>query len=189
VAVDPAGGGSDGDYSAIEVLDLETGMQCAEFAGHVGGLELMEISRQIAWDYGTAWLVVERNNHGAEQLGLLKDKGYLRVYAGEDGKPGLLTTSVSRPQMLAKMVLALADSPEVFQSKKLLAECRSFVRLPNGGVGAQNGAHDDRVMAFAIALTAREELLRKGTGERRVGKGVHGTVVSERDYYCQARPA
>ena len=189
VAVDPAGGGSDGDYSAIEVLDLETGMQCAEFAGHVGGLELMEISRQIAWDYGTAWLVVERNNHGAEQLGLLKDKGYLRVYAGEDGKPGLLTTSVSRPQMLAKMALALADSPEVFQSKKLLAECRSFVRLPNGGVGAQNGAHDDRVMAFAIALTAREELLRKGTGERRVGKGVHGTVVSERDYYCQARPA
>ena len=189
VAVDPAGGGSEGDYSAIEVLDLETGMQCAEFAGRVGSLELMELSRQIAWDYGTAWLVVERNNHGAEQLGLLKDKGYLRIYSGEDGKPGLLTTSVSRPQMLAKMALALADSPEVFQSRKLLAECRSFVRLPNGGIGARSGAHDDRVMAFAIALTAREELLRKGTGERRVGKGVHGTFVSERDYYCQARPA
>ena len=161
VAVDPAGGGSEGDYSAIEVLDLETGMQCAEFAGRVGSLELMELSRQIAWDYGTAWLVVERNNHGAEQLGLLKDKGYLRIYSGEDGKPGLLTTSVSRPQMLAKMALALADSPEVFQSRKLLAECRSFVRLPNGGIGARSGAHDDRVMAFAIGLAARGELLRK----------------------------
>ena len=38
VAVDPAGGGSEGDYSAAEVLELETGLQCAEFAGHVGGL-------------------------------------------------------------------------------------------------------------------------------------------------------
>jgi hypothetical protein len=165
VAVDPAGGGSEGDYSAVQVLDLETGMQCAEFAGHVGGLELMELSRQIAWDYGTAWLVVERNNHGAEQLGYLQDKGYLRVFKGEDGKPGLLTTSVSRPQMLAKMSLALADSPEVFQSRKLLAECRSFVRLPHGGVGARNGAHDDRVMAFAIGLAARAELLGRRASE------------------------
>jgi hypothetical protein len=161
VAVDPAGGGSDGDCSAIQVLDLETGMQCAEFAGHVGGLELMELSRDIAWDYGTAWLVVERNNHGAEQLGLLQTKGYLRIYCGLDGKPGLLTTSLSKPQMLAKMALALAESPEAFMSRKLLAECRSFVRLQSGGVGARNGAHDDRVMAFAIGLAAREELLGK----------------------------
>jgi hypothetical protein len=161
VAVDPAGGGSDGDCSAIQVLDLETGMQCAEFAGHVGGLELMELSRDIAWDYGTAWLVVERNNHGAEQLGLLQTKGYLRIYCGLDGKPGLLTTSLSKPQMLAKMALALAESPEAFMSRKLLAECRSFVRLQSGGVGARNGAHDDRVMAFAVGLAAREELLGK----------------------------
>ncbi len=40
VAVDPAGGGSDGDWSVIEVIDLASGLQCAEFAGHIGGLEL-----------------------------------------------------------------------------------------------------------------------------------------------------
>ena len=69
VAVDPAGGGAGGgDRSAIQVIDLETGLQCAEFAGHVGGMELMELAREIAWDYETAWLVVERNNHGGEQL-------------------------------------------------------------------------------------------------------------------------
>ncbi len=43
VAVDPAGGGSEGDYSALEVLEMETGLQCAEFAGHVGGLELAQL--------------------------------------------------------------------------------------------------------------------------------------------------
>ena len=33
VAVDPAGGGSEGDYAAMQVLDAATGLQCAEFQG------------------------------------------------------------------------------------------------------------------------------------------------------------
>jgi hypothetical protein len=164
VAMDPAGGGSEGDYSAIVVLDLETGMQCAEFAGHVGGLELMELAREIAWDYQSAHLVVERNNHGSEQLGLLAMKGYVRIFVGSDGKPGFLTTAVSRPAVLAEMALVLAETPEVFQSRKLLAECRTFVRQPNGEVRARNGTHDDRVMAMAIGLAARREIL----GRKRV---------------------
>ena len=59
VSVDPAGGGSEGDYSAIEVLDMETAMQCAEFAGHVGGLELARQVTGLATEYNGAWLVVE----------------------------------------------------------------------------------------------------------------------------------
>lgn len=70
VAVDPAGGGSEGDYTAIEVLDLVTGLQCAEFAGHVGGLELARVAAEIAREYNQAWLVVERINHGS---GVLRD--------------------------------------------------------------------------------------------------------------------
>jgi aspartate 1-decarboxylase len=50
------------------------------------------------------------------------------------------------------------EEPERFQSRRLLAECRSFVRLANGGMAAQTGTHDDRVMAMAIALAARSEL-------------------------------
>jgi hypothetical protein len=159
VAVDPAGGGSEGDFSAIEVIDRETGMQCAEFAGHVGGYELMEKAQQIAWDYNTAWIAVERNNHGAEQLGLLAAFGYREVFRGADGQPGYLTTSVSRPQMLGRLSAALVEEPGLFWSRKLLTECRSFVRLPNGNVGARSGAHDDRVMAMAVGLAARAELL------------------------------
>ena len=161
VAVDPAGGGVEGDFSAIEVLDIETGAQCAEYAGHVSGPELMELARQIAWDFNTACLVVERNNHGSGLLWALADKGYREIYRGTDGEPGFLTTSVSRPQVLARMDAALRDSPAIFSSRKLLVECRSFVRLRNGSVGARSGAHDDRVMAFAIGLAARAELIAK----------------------------
>jgi hypothetical protein len=166
VAVDPAGGGSEGDYSAIEVLDLESGLQCAEFAGHVTGLELMELARELAWDHHTAHLVVERNNHGAGLLWLLAEKGYRNVYKGPDGQPGLLTTALNRPQILARMSAVLVESPEIFQSRKLLAECRTFVRLRNGGMGARSGAHDDRVMAMALGLAARAELLGTRLGAR-----------------------
>jgi hypothetical protein len=161
VAVDPAGGGSEGDYSAAEVLEMETGLQCAEFAGHVGGLELARLATGLAEEYNGAWLVVERNNHGSGVLALAETAcKYGRIYR-QAGQGGWLTTSVSRPAVIGRLDAALVDEPERFQSRRLLAECRSFVRLPNGSSGAQAGAHDDRVMAMAIGLAARAELCGK----------------------------
>ena len=159
VAVDPAGGGSEGDYSAAEVLELETGLQCAEFAGHVGGLELARLLTGLAAEYNQAWLVVERNNHGSGILALIESScGYGRVYK-QCGQTGWLTTSLSRPAALGRLDAALVERPDCFQSRKLLAECRSFVRRPDGGSGARPGTHDDRVMAMAIGLGARIQLL------------------------------
>jgi hypothetical protein len=159
IAVDPAGGGSEGDYSAAQVLELETGLQCAEFAGHVGGLELARLITDLATEYNGAWLVVERNNHGSGVLALAETAcKYARIYR-QGGQAGWLTTSVSRPAMIGRLDAALVDAPDRFQSRRLLVECRSFVRLPNGSSGAQAGTHDDRVMAMAIGLAAREELV------------------------------
>ncbi len=157
VAVDPAGGGCDGDYSAAEVMELETGLQCAEFAGHVGGLELAELVTGLAREYNGATLVVERNNHGSGVLALVEAVcKYDRVYR-QDGQAGWLTTSVSRPAMLGRLGAALVEEPRLFLSRKFLGECRSFVRLRDGNMGAQPGTHDDRVMAMAMAFAARAE--------------------------------
>jgi hypothetical protein len=161
VAVDPAGGGSHGDYSAVEVLEMETGLQCAEFAGHVGGLELARLICDLAAEYGQAWVVVERNNHGSGVLAYLEAPcGYERVYR-KGGQPGWLTTSLSRPAALGRLASALVDEPGRFMSRRLLGECRSFVRLKNGSAGARAGTHDDRVMAMAIGLAARAEMLER----------------------------
>ena len=164
VAVDPAGGGSEGDYSAAEVLELETGLQCAEFAGHVGGMELARLVTELAKEYNRAWLVVERNNHGSGVLALAETVcGYRRIYR-QGGQLGWLTSSMSRPAMLGRLHAGLVEQPERFMSRRLLGECRSFVRRPDGGSGARAGMHDDRVMAMAIGLGARAELLE---GQRR----------------------
>jgi hypothetical protein len=159
VAVDPAGGGSEGDYSAVQVLEMETGMQCAEFAGHVGGLELARLVTDLAREYNGAWLVIERNNHGSGVLALAESVcAYKRIYR-QGGQAGWLTTSVSRPAVLGQLGAGLVEQPGLIQSRKLLGECRSFVRLSNGNSGARAGTHDDRVMAMAVGLGARAELM------------------------------
>ncbi len=166
VAVDPAGGGSEGDYSAAQVLDMETGMQCAEFAGHVGGLELARLVTELAREYNGAWLVVERNNHGSGVLALVETAcGYKRVYR-QGGQAGWLTTSLSRPAVLGQLGAGLVEHPERFQSRRLLGECRSFVRLQDGRSGARAGTHDDRVMAMAVGMGARGEIRGQASGVR-----------------------
>jgi hypothetical protein len=167
VAVDPAGGGADGDYSAAQVVDLATGMQCAEFAAHAGGLELAQFITGVAREYNDATLIVERNNHGSGILALAETVcNYKRIYRQGDsqlGQAGWLTTSVSRPAILGQLNAALVETPGIFMSRKLLGECRSFVRHADGSTGAASGTHDDRVMAMAIGLAARAEIRAGGS--------------------------
>lgn len=63
--------------------------------------------------------------------------------------------------MIENLAAVLATEPGLFRSPRLLNECRTFVRHPDGSSGAIAGTHDDCVMAMAIALAAR----RASTGE------------------------
>ncbi len=168
VAVDPAGGGAEGDYSVAEVLDLESGMQCAEFAARMGGLELAQQVAALARRYNGAPVVVERNNHGAAVIVALGESvGYHELWVARDGQPGWLTTTLTRPASLARLAAVVMEHAECLNSRGLMMECRSFVRLANGNVGARSGCHDDRVMAMAIGLAAREQML-GGRGMQRM---------------------
>ena len=44
VAVDPAGGGADGDFAAVQVIEMESGLQCAELQQRLGTLELARVA-------------------------------------------------------------------------------------------------------------------------------------------------
>lgn len=158
IAVDPAGGGPEGDFSSAQVVEIETGLQCAELQAKLGTLELAQRAAVLGREYGTATMAVERNNHGSGVLAYLKSVcEYPRIYK-QDGQDGWLTSSLSRPGMLGLLAAALVERPRIFESRRLLRECRTFVRLRNGRSGAQPGAHDDCVMAMAIALAARSEI-------------------------------
>jgi len=157
MGVDPAGGGSDGDYSCAQVIERRTGIQCAELHGHFPPRELAVKLIELARRYDDALLVVERNNHGYGVLAHLRAENAANVYQ-EGGQDGWLTSAVSRPAMLENLAAVLATEPGLFRSARLLNECRTFVRQSDGSSGASAGAHDDCVMAMAIALGARQKM-------------------------------
>ncbi len=155
VGVDPAGGGSEGDYSCAQVIDRVSGMQCAELHGHYPPRELAVELMAIAAVYNGALLVVERNNHGHGVLAHLRAMGCGNVYR-EGEQDGWLTSAVSRPAMIENLAAMLATAPGLFQSPRLLNECRTFVRHVDGSSAAMAGTHDDCVMAMAVGLAARQ---------------------------------
>jgi hypothetical protein len=159
VAVDAAGGGSDGDFAAVQVIEVKTGLQCAELRQRLNPLELAEAAVELAREYGDAKIVVESNNHGAAVLAYLSSvHHYVDVY-GKDGKAGWLTTTGNKPEMVGRLGALLVQSPEMFSSARLLQECRTFLNWPNGRTGAASGSHDDCLMAMAIAQSVRAEML------------------------------
>ncbi|HEX4037897.1 MAG TPA: terminase [Acidobacteriaceae bacterium] len=164
VAADPAGGGSEGDFAALEVIDLDTGLQCAELRAHLPPLELAEQAAALAREYNHALLAVERNNQGAGVLAYLASVCRYEPLFRSAGQEGWLTSSISRPRMLGRLASALVESPGSFSSERLLRECRSFVRHSNGRAEAQAGEHDDCVMAMALALVVRDDQLLAGQG-------------------------
>jgi hypothetical protein len=175
IGVDPAGGGSEGDYACAQVIDRASGLQCAELRGHLDRYELAGRVASLARRYNMAEVVVERNNHGHDVLSHLSF--YHRdvpVYE-EKGHAGWLTNVATRPRMLGNLEAVLKSAPCLFMSARLLEECKTFVRRPDGSPAAANGAHDDTVMAMAIAQIVRTE----GAVKRRAPEvGVLEGVVS-----------
>jgi hypothetical protein len=166
VAVDTAGGGADGDFAAVQVIEMGSGLQCAELQQRLGTLELARVSAGLAREYGAssgggALIAVERNNHGAGVLAYLDSvERYARVYE-QAGVAGWLTTAGSKPGMVSRMGALLVESPWMFFSRRLLGECRTFVATEGGRTGAANGAHDDCLMAMAIGQAVRAEMVGK----------------------------
>ena len=132
------------------------GLQCAELHGHFPPFELARRLVAIGRMYDNALIAVERNNHGYGVLAHLKDLGYENLFQ-QGGQEGWLTSVVTRPAMIENLASVLMAQPELFHSPRLLGELKTFVRHSDGHGAAAEGAHDDCVMAIAIALAARRE--------------------------------
>ncbi len=166
VGVDPAGGGTGGDYACVEVIDRESGLQCAELYGHYTPEELAAQAAKLGREYNGALLVVERNNHGHAVLAMLERVEQYEPIFRNNRYAGWVTTILTRPTMLERFGAMLVANPELFQSRRLLEECRNFVRHRDGRIAASEGSHDDAIMAMAMALAVRDAGYRLPHSER-----------------------
>jgi hypothetical protein len=154
--VDPAGGGTGGDYACVQVIDQASGLQCAELYGHYTPEELASQAARLGREYNGGLLVVERNNHGHAVLAMLERVEQYEPLFRNNRYTGWVTTMLTRPTMLERFGAMLVANPELFQSRRLLEECRGFVRHADGRIAASEGSHDDAIMAMAMALAVRD---------------------------------
>ena len=158
IGVDPAGGGVHGDNACAQVIEVEKGTQCAELLGHYTPQDLAARVVVLAEKYNHALVAVERNNHGHGVLAYLSmESRYPHLYPEGKEPMGWETNRSTRGPMLSRLEVMIAHTPGLFMSHRLLQECRSFVRGKEGRCEAASGAHDDTVMAMAIAHAVRGE--------------------------------
>lgn len=162
---DIAEGGA--DNATMQVLDNITGEQVAVWGAQRDTDEYAKQMYLLGHLYNEALLAVEVNfdTHPVKELARL---GYNKQYRREvpddistkhQHKYGFKTTSATRPPIIDTLVSLVKETPELLNDIPTLDEMLYFIRNParNWRPEAQQGKHDDYIMALAIAYHARAQ--------------------------------
>jgi hypothetical protein len=151
IGADVAEGLEHGDYSAAALIDAESWEEAASLHGHWESDDYADLLWALAQVYD-ATIGVERNNHGHAVLVKLRALQARKVALGHDGRRGWLTTAQTKPQSIDLLATALRDGLAQVHSQATLDELQIYRIGKDGDTSAPQGYHDDRVMAWAIAL-------------------------------------
>ena len=119
----------------------------------------------LGWYYNWALLGVEANfstfpNAELERLGYprLYVREAMDTYTGAIRESyGFRTDSISRPRIISALVELADQHLELIRDYETLGEMLTFVKDERGRPAAQEGKHDDCVMALAIAHHIRPQ--------------------------------
>lgn len=168
-----ASGGDGGDYGCVQVLKVLkyplVAQQVAEWHGQIDSVVLADVVRALGNWFNEALVAIEvyPNPHGAVTQNTLL-KNYFNLYRAEfvdrynvglSNKYGWETNVRTKPQMTSFGIhcVGTKDTPTYvhLESKDLLREMMSYVK--DGTAGNARTGHDDRVVAFLIALYVLHE--------------------------------
>lgn len=160
---DTAGEGS--DYFTGQVLDNTTGQQVAVLR-HQFDEDLYARQMYCLGKYYNDALIGIEVNYSTYPVKELQRLTYPRMYVRQTedtytGKfkqsYGFLTTSVTRPVIIAALVEIMRESPELVCDYTTLGEMLTFAYNAHRRPEAMSGEHDDCVMALAIAHYIRPQ--------------------------------
>ena len=161
---DTAGDGS--DYFVGQVLDNITGKQVCTLRHQYDEDTYARQMYCLGKYYNDALLAIE-TNFSTYPTKLLDLMGYRNLYVREveddfTGKIkhafGFQTNRLTRPVILSELIRILRESMSTVNDRDTLLEMLTFVRREKDLQGeAEPGAHDDCVMALAIAHYARPQ--------------------------------
>ncbi|MBF0488926.1 MAG: hypothetical protein HQK98_12285 [Nitrospirae bacterium] len=169
IGADVAEGLEHGDYSAAVVVHHITGKQVAQWHGHCDPDIFAKVLYWLGIYYNTAHLVPERNNHGmAVVMALTKTllyptaKLWTETHIEPPNRPlpryGWLTTTASKPALIDNLIMEFRENTHGLVSRDIFLEMLTYVQDEQGRFGAQQGRHDDLIMAAAIAKYTRTKI-------------------------------
>jgi hypothetical protein len=160
------------DNSVAVVYCIEDKEDVAVFASN---RHRPEEFAEIIYDLGNMYrhasrwpcVKVERNNHGHAVILAMRtgDKRYPNIWMAPDEKLGHLTTNITRPLLLDTFVEAVSENMFKINNKDCLGECLTLVdnkgKIMAENKGEADGKKDDRVIAYALAISLALEYLPK----------------------------
>jgi hypothetical protein len=168
LGVDCAEGiGNEGDNSCIQILNMNTLEQAAEFyCNHITPHDFSHIVHELATAYNTGLVIVEDMSAGGIVLDmLLHEFSYENLFYSAKGsrsnKPGIKMTVNIRPLVLQTFQSRILNDAVIMKSRRLLNEMKTFeFNTTTKKAEAAKGKHDDAIMALAIALYGRDQTVR-----------------------------
>lgn len=190
--------GNGADYSTIQVIDVETLEQVAEWQGKVSPDLLACLIYYVGKIYNTAYVAVEANNHGlATCLDLQRKMKYERLYMSrsfqdiyisstketfhqDDMIPGFSTNKKTRPLIISNLIRYMREGHIKINSKRFMTECTTFI-MKNDRAEHERGFNDDLIFALAIALYVRDTEYHNMLSSTQLSKSMlDGFLVSQK---------
>lgn len=194
VGVDVGGRSMSSDWSVIVVIDRfggPDGMQAevvAQWRGHCDHDILAWKAVQTGKMWGDAMVVFESNTYESENiegdpgmyiLSQVK-RSYHNIYhrrsdEGLGKKIGFHTNRATKTMIIGGLIAMVREGRMIERNEDALNELLTYQVKSNGSYGAQDGCHDDMLMARAIALHVAS------------GMGMQTDDGNERGYYRKFR--
>lgn len=160
---DTAGEGS--DYFTGQVLENITGKEVAVLKQEFDEIEYTRQMYCLGKYYNNALIGIEANytTYPIQELQRLKyPKQFVRKKEDKftkniDKSFGFKTTPITRPLILAQLQTIIKESTELIVDIETLQEALTFIKNEKGKPEAQEGYHDDLIMALAIAYYIRTQ--------------------------------
>ena len=162
IGADVAEGLATGDYSVAIVLDSKLRV-CAKWRNHIDpdlfGKELVKLGTF----YNEAYLSVENNNHGLTTIKSILSEDYYNLFYTKQydkvndtitKKVGWSTNQKTKPLAIDTLAEYIRERFLDIKDIDIVLELYSYVIDDKGKTNAQEGKHDDCVMALAIVLQA-----------------------------------
>lgn len=188
------------DYSTVQVIELESNEQVAEYKGQISPKDLAYFARGLAVEYNEAILVVENNSYGWSTIQTLIEMGYNKLYYSPKNSndltdsyfnpyndntnmiPGFVTSMKTRPILIGKLQEYINERSLIIRSKRTLGELRTFI-WKNGRPEAQQGYNDDLVIPLGIGMYLRDTALITNNKGIEMTKNMLNNIQVNKTYY------